>query len=176
LIDTLITSKTRIKLLMKFFLNPDTSAHLRGLEEEFKESTNGIRVELNRLEEAGMLTSDQVGQKKLFRVCTTHPLYGDIHNIVKKYLGLDKLVERVVEGLGGLERVYLTGSLANGHETGTIDVILVGDLNQEYLVQVINRAETLLSKKINYLLYPGIPEMEGLLSGQPHLLLWQREL
>ena len=46
MIESLITSKTRTRLLLKFFLNPETRAHLRGLADEFGESTNGVRVEL----------------------------------------------------------------------------------------------------------------------------------
>ncbi len=52
MIEALITSKTRIRLLVKFFLNPTMSAYLRELSEEFGESSNGIRVELNRMANA----------------------------------------------------------------------------------------------------------------------------
>ena len=58
MLDSLITSKTRIKLLLKFFLNSSMKAYLRGLAEEFGESTNAIRLELNHLEEAGLLKSE----------------------------------------------------------------------------------------------------------------------
>ena len=68
LIKTLITSKTRVKLLLKFFLNPLNSAYLRGLSEELEESTNAVRLELNRLEAANMLHSSKVGNKKMFTV------------------------------------------------------------------------------------------------------------
>ena len=67
MIETLISSKTRIKLLMKFFLNSKTTAYLRGLEGEFGESTNAIRLELNKLEKAGMLSSFSKGNKKMWR-------------------------------------------------------------------------------------------------------------
>ena len=60
MLDTLVTSKTRIKLLMKFFLNPGTRAYLRSLADEFGESTNSVRVELNRLSEAGLLGSEPI--------------------------------------------------------------------------------------------------------------------
>ena len=63
MINALITSETRIKLLRKFFLNSSTKAHLRGLESEFGESTNAIRLELNRFEEAGLLHSLRDGNK-----------------------------------------------------------------------------------------------------------------
>jgi len=55
MIEALITSKTRIKLLLKFFLNTQEESYLRSLENDFNESTNAIRIELNKLEEAGLL-------------------------------------------------------------------------------------------------------------------------
>ncbi|MGJ1291954.1 hypothetical protein [Sphingobacterium multivorum] len=55
MLETLITSKTRLKLLIKFFVSATNRAHLRGLAEEFQESTNAIRKELNQLSEAGYL-------------------------------------------------------------------------------------------------------------------------
>ena len=66
MIEGLITSKTRIKLLLKFFLNSETKSYLRSLESEFDESSNSIRVELNRLEAAGLLQSNLEGNKKIF--------------------------------------------------------------------------------------------------------------
>jgi DNA-binding GntR family transcriptional regulator len=59
MLDTLVTSKTRLKLILKFFLNPGSRAYLRGLAEEFGESSNAVRLELNRFEEAGLLESDR---------------------------------------------------------------------------------------------------------------------
>ena len=67
MLETLISSKTRIKLLLKFFLNGNTRSHLRALETEFRESSNAIRLELNRFEDAGMLVSNSEGNKKLFQ-------------------------------------------------------------------------------------------------------------
>lgn len=64
MIDSLISSKTRIKLLMKFFLNPGVTSYLRGLADEFGESTNAVRVELNRLCSAGFLEEVPEGGRK----------------------------------------------------------------------------------------------------------------
>ena len=63
MIESLISSKTRVKLLLKFFLNSKNSSYLRGLESEFGESTNAIRIELNKLEDAGLLSSNLEGNK-----------------------------------------------------------------------------------------------------------------
>ena len=153
MIDTLITSKTRVKLLLKFFLNPDNSAYLRGLETEFGESSNAIRQELNRFEEADMLRSEQQGNRKLFKANAQHPLFGEINSIVKKYFGLDVIVEWIANRLGNLKAVYLTGDIARGKDAGLIDLILVGDIDQQYLLQLIEKAEKLIRRKIRYLIY-----------------------
>ena len=102
MLDTLISSKTRVKLLLKFFLNSSTSSYLRGLQSEFEESSNAIRLELNILESAGSLTSNIDGNKRFFRANTEHPMFDDISRIVYKFTGLDTIVEKVVEGLRDL--------------------------------------------------------------------------
>ena len=89
MLDSLITSKTRIKLLLKFFLNPGTRSYLRGLATEFGESTNSIRIELNRLTNAKLLKSVNVGRMVEYRANKDHTLFKDIQNVVNKYVGLD---------------------------------------------------------------------------------------
>ena len=138
---------------MKFFLNPENSAYLRGLETEFGESSNAIRQELNRFEKADMLRSEQQGNRKLFRANANHPLYGEINSIVKKYFGLDVIVEWIADRLGNLKAVYLTGDIALGKDVGLIDLILVGDIDQQYLLKLIEKAEKLIKRKIRYLIY-----------------------
>jgi predicted transcriptional regulator len=171
MIETLISSKTRIKLLMKFFLNSSNSAYLRGLEEEFQESTNSIRVELNRLEEANMLKSSSQGNKKVYRANIAHPLFDDVKNIVRKHLGIDTIIENVIKNLGNLESAYLTGALCKGLDSDTINIVLIGDVNEAYLQQIIAKSEQLVHRKIVYELLPaGAPysaEQQGT------MLLWQ---
>ena len=82
MLDTLITSRTRIKLLLKFFSNSSNAAYLRSLAEEFGESTNSVRVELNRLTEAGLLESEASGNTILYQANTRSPLFPEIRNMV----------------------------------------------------------------------------------------------
>ena len=153
MIETLISSKTRIKLLVKFFLNSSTTAYLRGLESQFGESTNAIRIELNRFEKAGMLRAFTQGNKKYFQANTDHPLYADVHSIVMKYVGIDKVIINVIERLGDVRAVYLAGEFSRGIDSNIIDLILVGDINQEYLLHLISRAESMVNRRIRYLIY-----------------------
>jgi len=152
-IDTLISSKTRIKILLKFFLNSSNASYLRGLEQEFQDSTNSIRLELNRLEEAGFIQSEQDGNKKMFRANTQHPLFQEIHNILRKHIGLDHIIENVVKRLGQVMAVYLTGTFARGIDGPIVDLILVGKVDKGYLVKLIEKSETLIGRKIRYVLF-----------------------
>ena len=153
MIETLISSKTRIKLLLKFFLNSKTKAYLRSLEGEFGESTNAIRLELNKLEKAGMLSAELEGNKKVFTANTKHPLFKEIHNIIRKHIGLDRIIETVVERLGEVEKVYLVGEFSRGLDSDIIDLIFIGNIDQAYLINLIAKAEQLVNRKIRYLIY-----------------------
>lgn len=153
MIEALISSRTRINLLLKFFLNPDCTSYLRELAEEFSESTNGIRVELNRFEQAGMLTTHSEGNRKLFKANRKHPFFNEIHSILLKYTGIDKIIEHLVAKIGMLEKVYLTGNYARGLQSDTIEVILLGEINREFLAELMVKAQKKLSKKIQYSVY-----------------------
>jgi DNA-binding transcriptional ArsR family regulator len=151
MINALITSQTRIKLLKKFFLNSSTRAHLRGLESEFGESSNSIRIELNRFEEAGLLHSLRDGNKKIYQANQSHPLFNDIHNIILKETGIDRVIEKVIHRLGNILSVYLTGDFANGKDSKVIELILIGDsIDIEYLSKKISQAEELVGRKVSY--------------------------
>jgi len=153
MLEALISSKTRIKLLYKFFLNSNTRSYLRGLEEEFNESTNSIRLELNRFESAGFLVSSSEGNKKFFKANTTHPLFKDINSIVLKLTGIDHVIDYILQRIGNLKEVYLIGNLAKGKDSDVIDLVLVGDINKTYLVELITKAEKKINKKIKFITY-----------------------
>lgn len=177
MIETLISSKTRIKLLLKFFLNSKTTAYLRSLEGEFGDSTNGIRQELNRLEQAGMLSSFMKGNKKMFQANTKHPLFKEIHNILLKHIGLDQIIETVIERLGHVEQVYLAGEFAKGLDSKIIDLVFIGDIDKTYLINLVEKAEELINRKIRYLIYSK-ETFEGFSwngTAPPPILLWSKD-
>jgi hypothetical protein len=177
MIDTLISSKTRIKLLLKFFLNSQNTGYLRSLEEEFGESSNAIRLELNRFEKAGFLESAAEGNKKIFSVNTKHPLFLDIKSILMKMTGLEYVVDYVLQRIGDLDKVYLVGNLSQGKDTQIIDLVLVGDnLNKMFLLEQIEKAEKKIGKKIRFVHYcKGEFELNKIKEPGMHpLLIWSR--
>ena len=172
MIESLITSKTRIKILLKFFLNCKIKSHLRGLETEFEESSNSIRVELNKLENAGLLNSIIDGNKKLFFANTTHPLFNDIQNIMKKFVGIDQIIEIVISHTLNLNSAYLAGDFATGKNSQIIDLIMVGDnLNRITIDNLILKAEDILNRRIKYIIL-NKEEMFQIYNNKSVLLIW----
>jgi predicted nucleotidyltransferase len=149
MLDVLISNKTRIKLLTRFFLNPGQAAYLRGLEREFTESSNAIRLELNRFETAGILHSYEEGNKRMFEVNRSYPLFAELQSLAIKHFGIDKVIEEVIRKLGKLHTVYLTGQLARGLDSRIIDLAIVADtLDRSVLANLVDKAENIVGRKI----------------------------
>ena len=177
LLDSLITSKTRIKLLLKFFLNPGTRAYLRGLATEFGESTNAIRVELNRLTEAKILKSVHSGRTVQYRANKEHSFFKEMQSVVKKYVGLDKLAEELAAKLGNIQAAYVIGDYARGTDSGLIDLVLVGRVDDDKLKEMTTKTEELINRKIRTLVLDSadLEKLNSRLDIEHALFIWGNE-
>jgi predicted nucleotidyltransferase len=175
LLNSIITSKTRVKLLLRLFLNPSTVGYLRGLADEFGESTNSVRTELNRLEEAGMLNSSTEGKRKLYKANTSHPLFPEIQSILKKVTGIEDIIQKVISRLGGVQEVYLTGELAEGKDVPVIDLVIIGsDIDRNYLQSLSHKTEEWVARSVRTLVFTRTEFEEWRLSwGQKLLKIWE---
>ena len=172
MLESLITSKTRIKILLKFFGNQHAKAYLRSLADEFGESTNSVRLELNNLANAGFLHSNENGRTIEYRANTTHPLFPELNSLVHKYLGLDKIVENILKKLGKVYMAFVTGDYAQGKDSGLIDLVIVGEINTDKLKSLVTKAETLIKRKIRTLVLSQ-GEFEKLrVTLEPEKALW----
>ena len=174
MLDSLITSKTRVKLLLKFFLNPRTRAYLRGLATEFGESTNAIRVELNRLTEAKLLKSVNSGRTVEYRANKDHSLFKDLQSVVKKFVGIDTLAEELAAKLGNVQAAYVIGDYAKGVDSGLIDLVLVGDVDEEKLKEMTEKTEGLIDRKIRTLVLKksDLEKLDKRLDLKRSLFIW----
>ena len=177
MLNGIITSKTKINVLVKLFLNPAMKAYLRELAKEFDLSTNSVRTELNILTENKILKAERDGRNVFYRANTEHPLFPEISSMVRKITGIDELARSVIERLGNLEEVYLAGDYAQGMDTGIIDLILIGNINREHLDDVIMKTERYIDRKIRPLILKTdeflMLEKKGSLG--PIMKMWDRK-
>ena len=149
---------------------------MRGLEPEFGESTNAIRLELNRFEKANLLVTSTQGNKKLFQANTKHPLFPEIHNLLLKHTGIDKIIDKVIDNIGDITEVYLVGDLALGKNSNIIDLWFVGNkIDSGYVFNLVEKAEKLISKKIRYVILSinELTSFKATKNSDELLLLWK---
>jgi DNA-binding transcriptional ArsR family regulator len=174
LFSGIISSKTRIKLLVRFFFNPAIKSYLRELAKEFDLSTNAVREELNQLTKTNLLKSQKDGRNVYYAANPDHPLFPELKSMVSKVMGMDQVIDGIVKRLGDLERAYLIGDYAEGKDTGIIDLVLVGNINDHHLADLSKKTERYIERKIRTLILTREEHREFLpqLKNRPSILLW----
>ena len=177
LLSGIITSKTRVKLLMRFFFNPQTRSYLRELSKELNVSTNAVREELNQLTKTNLLKSERSGRQVFYQANTEHSLFPELKSMVGKVMGIDQVIDGIVNRLGDLERAYLIDDYAEGKDTGIIDIMLVGDIDQHHLNDLSRKTERYIKRKIRSLVLSRkeFKSFVGKLNERPHILIWQEK-
>ena len=171
----LIASKTRIKLLIRFFFNPKAKSYLRELAKEFNVSTNSVRGELNQLTKTNLLKSHRDGRQVYYMANTEHQLFPELKSMVSKVMGIDQVIDSIISRLGDLERAYLIDDYAEGKDTGIIDLVLVGNINRYHLNDLSRKTERYIKRKIRSLVLSQ-DEYDGLLpelKKRPRVLIWE---
>ena len=151
MLETLITSKTRLRLLIKFFLNIANKGYLNSLANEFGESTNSVRKELNNLTSSGYLRKHNQNNRVIYKANASHPLFKIIQKIVHKHLGIEEILETVYNRIGEVKKIIILGDYARGVDSGVIEVLIVGnDINKKYLDQISPKIEKKIKRKVNF--------------------------
>ena len=171
----LIASKTRIKLLIRFFFNPKTQSYLRELAKEFDVSTNSVREELNQLTKTNLLKSQKDGRQVFYAANQEHPLFPELKSMVGKVMGIDQVIDGIVNRLGDLEKAYLIDDYAEGKDTGIIDLLLVGNINQYHLNDLSRKTERYIKRKIRSLVLTrdDYNDLRPMLENRARLLIWE---
>lgn len=175
LFSGLISSKTRIKLLVRFFFNPGTRSYLRELAKEFNVSTNSVREELNQLTKTELLKSEKHGRSIYYRANSEHPLFPELRSMVGKVMGLDQVMDSIISRLGDLEKAYLIDDYAEGKDTGIIDLVLVGEIDRYHLDDLTRKTERYIKRKIRTIVLTRneFTDFELNLKGRPQVLIWE---
>jgi hypothetical protein len=104
-----------------------------------------------------------------------HPLFPELKSMVSKVMGIDQVIDGIVNRLGDLEQAYLIDDYAEGKDTGIIDLLLVGNIDQYHLNDLSRKTERYIKRKIRSLVLSRqeynklMPELKK----RPRLLVWE---
>ncbi len=155
MLSSLISSGTRIKILTQFLSHPDEKYYVRQLAVILGVSVGTIHRELIRLQDSGILNSDNVGNLRFFRVNKASPVFEELKQIVFKTEGVQGRLKAELKNLKGLKAAFIYGSFAKGEENARsdIDLFLLGDISEDELIQKISALEGEFDREINFTIY-----------------------
>ncbi len=151
-LEFLFVSKVRIKALKYFLLNPAMSLHLRGVVRELKEEINAVRRETMRLEEIGIIQSENKGNRKYFKLNLEHPFTDELLAIFHKTYGLGAEIVANSKKLGVIDWAILTPAFTRGVYYGdqVIDLAIIGSVDMNLLSSIISKYEGATGQEIHY--------------------------
>ena len=170
----LITSKVRARILMRLFLNPDQNAYLRELAKEFDVSPSQVKEELDNMSEVGLLSSEKNGRQINYSANTQHSLFPELHSMVKKAMGMDKILDSIISRLGRLEQAFVIDDYAEGKDSGLIDLVLIGEIDRDNLEDLVAKTERYIQRKIRTLVMTekDFAASKKIFYRKPMLILW----
>ncbi|MCU0666438.1 MAG: nucleotidyltransferase domain-containing protein [Candidatus Omnitrophica bacterium] len=154
-VTNIFKSKTRQDLFRLFFTNPDNRYYLRELERILDIPVSMIRKELLRLEKDGVFASNRKGNLVYYYPDRKYPLFEEIKSIVFKTVGVKGLLESAIKKIKGVETAFIYGSFAKNEENANsdIDLLVVGETNEDELITQIRKIEKITKREINYTIY-----------------------
>ena len=155
MLERFFTSRTRVKLLTLFVLNPDRELHVREIVRLLQENINAVRRELQNFEETGLLKSTKNGNMKQYTLNKEMPLYKELASMVLKTEGVAKILKENLNKIGSIESAFIYGSYARNAPklNSDIDVFIIGTINEKKLISALHDLEKQISREINYVFF-----------------------
>ena len=153
MLEALISSQTRVKLLALFLLNPGREYYIREIVRITCENINAVRRELANLESFGIIAGQRKGNQQYYTVRTDHFLYPDLQKVLLKTEGAVGIIHTALSE-EPIECMFIYGSFAKGSagSGSDIDLFIVGNIDEDQLIPVIHSCEQATGREINYTL------------------------
>jgi predicted nucleotidyltransferase len=156
MLETLLGSRLRAKVLGWLFSHPDERYFVRQLTALVKEDSTNVSRELARLEKTGILVSTTEGRQKYYQVNRQSPIFDELHGLILKTVGVADIIKKALEPrIADIKLAFIFGSVAKRTEDrfSDIDLLVVGDITFGEVVDLISSAEGVLSRELNPVVY-----------------------
>jgi predicted transcriptional regulator len=155
MIEQLLGSKTRVKLLQLFLSNPNRSFYVREITRRVDEQINSVRRELSNLLNIGIIVSEMTNNRLYYEVNQTYEFYKPLRAI----FGSDSVKDNKTtspskqkddfKALGNVELLIYTGQFTRDEHAG-VDVLIVGNTNVNAVQKFVTELEAKEGKELRY--------------------------
>ncbi len=153
LLEDIIISRVRVKMLQLFLSHPGTIFHVRDIVRRIGEEINAVRRELAHMEEAGMVSKEPRANRLFYTFRKEYPLYFELLELIGKTSGLGFDILKHKAKLGKLKFVMMSGRYLRGRERKSptdIDMLIVGTVVLPELGQLVKAEEVRRERELNY--------------------------
>jgi len=156
MLETLLGSRLRAKVLGWLFSHPDERYFVRQLTALVKEDSTNLSRELARLEKTGILVTTTEGKQKYYQANRQSPIFNELHGLILKTVGVADIIKKALEPrMADIKLAFIFGSVAKRAENrfSDIDLLVVGDITFGEVVDLISTAEGALNRELNPVVY-----------------------
>jgi hypothetical protein len=152
MLQDIIISEVRVKILKVMLPDPEKPYHVRALVRAVDTEINAVRRELDRLNKIGLLRKRPSGNRLYYSVDTASPLYPELLSMIAKEEGIGVDIIKSVKKLGDVHFAILSRSYSRGIKRSVLDVdlFMVGNVNLEVLGEIVEKHQRKLGHEINY--------------------------
>lgn len=148
-------SRVRVKMFDLFFSNVSEMYYVREITRKTKEEINAVRRELDRMLSAGILKSEQRGNRLYYFLNQRYVYYQELQQMVAKSVGLGQKIRKYRRKLGTVSFVMFSSRFIQklSVRQGEVDLLVIGDIVLSELDAMIKEEEKVLGREINYAVF-----------------------
>ncbi|MBI3341668.1 hypothetical protein HY024_00940 [Candidatus Curtissbacteria bacterium] len=152
MLNELLISKVRVKILELFLSTPEANFHVRDIVRRVSEEINAVRRELARLEKIGLLASEWRANRRFYSVKKDFIFYPELLSIINKTVGLGGALIKNKAKLGKVRYAMLSGSFVRGKpfNQNDVDLFIVGTIVLPELGSLVRDEEARRDREINF--------------------------
>jgi predicted nucleotidyltransferase len=152
MLEEIISSKSKRKLLTIFLTRPHGKFYLRELQRLTGEPVRAIQRELPKLEKIGLLRSEYDGQRKNYFVDKKCPIYEELKQIFLKTAAVGNQIKSLIGNGKDIKYAFIYGSTAKGADDlkSDIDLMVIGNIDEIKINNIIHKIESKINRTINY--------------------------
>ena len=151
----LVISRVRVKMLELFFNNTEEMYYVRQITREIKEEINAVRRELDRLLGAGVLKSEQRGNRLYNSLNKRYLFYQELQQMAVKSSGLGQKIRQLRRKLGDVQFVMFSGKFVRGlpPSQDEVEILVIGTVVLPELQAIMKEEEKRLGREVNYAVF-----------------------
>ncbi len=153
LLEHIIISRVRVKVLTLFLSNPGNLFHVREIVRQVGEEINAVRRELSHMEHSGMVSKEQRANRLLYTFRKDYPLYYDLLGLIHKTSALGGDILKNKPKLGKIKYAMMSGRYIRSvkkKSANDVDLLIVGTVVLPELAQLVKAEEARKGVEINY--------------------------